>query len=201
MASGIRRGAALTFGCMSGPRRSSLTASDGTDRLPGAPPATAHHASTSSSPATTLSQCAADDPRRRRLNVRWSRRGGRTPGPAARRRCRRSAVDCRRARAGVDARRGPDGPIDPRRSSMRPASGIPATPASANVAASCRLPKWSTDVTSALTQARPSLRRPARLRRRRGAPVSRVYRIAEPARPRRGRGRRRSGEKVTPGEC
>ena len=43
---------------------------------------------------------------------------------------------------------------------MLPTSGIPATRASAMVAASCRLPKWSTQVTSARRQARPSWSRP-----------------------------------------
>ena len=45
--------------------------------------------------------------------------------------------------------------------STRPFTGMPATRASATVAASCRLPKRSTHVTSVRRQTRPSRRRPS----------------------------------------
>ena len=87
---------------------------------------------------------------------------------------------------------------------MRPAAGMPATRASATVAASWRLPKWSTQVTSARRHARPSCSRPCSTtpptKRDQGVRVDRIAQFlerstgAQTRRPpdRRGRARRRS---------
>ena len=113
----------------------------------------AHQARTSSSPAATLSheQPRPRRPRRPRCPLASTSRPN-SPGPA-RRTHRHTAAARRRGPApaatrpgvGVPTRRGPPA----RRSRAR---GIPATRASATVAASCRLPKWSTQVTSVRRQ-------------------------------------------------